>query len=456
MNAEDVATFERCIAVGGVALFPADTVYGLATEPDSQRGRPAALRGQGPAARHAGRGDVLRARAGAGRAAGARRRAPARALERLLPGRLTLCSPTRRGASRSPAAPARPPRAARAGCAGGSRRCATSWPVLQSSANPRGGADARRLDDVDPRIRRGVDLQPRRRRAARHASTVVDLGDYEDDGRIPSAPRGRGGRRGAWRRCDSVPVADTVTGMTDLRPDYFTKPVSEVDPEIAQVLEDEAAAPGDDAGDDRLRELRAAGDARLPGLRAHQQVRRGLPGQALLRRLRVRGRRRGARDRPREGALRGRARQRAAARRRPGQRRRLPRAAGAGRPHPGHEARPRRPPHARDEDQLLGPPLRHRRLRRARGGLAHRHGRARAARRGVQAQADPRRLVGLPAPARLRALPRDRRLGGRPADGRHGALRRAGRRGRAPQSRCPTPTWSPPPSTRRSAARAAA
>ena len=35
----DAATFERCIAVGGVALFPADTVYGLACEPDDARGR---------------------------------------------------------------------------------------------------------------------------------------------------------------------------------------------------------------------------------------------------------------------------------------------------------------------------------------------------------------------------------------------------------------------------------
>ena len=57
----------------------------------------------------------------------------------------------------------------------------------------------------------------------------------------------------------------------------------------------------------------------------------------------------------------------------------------------------------RDEDQLLRQALRHRRLRRARGGLAPRHGRAPAARRGVQAQADPGRLVGLPAPARLRS-----------------------------------------------------
>ena len=103
--------------------------------------------------------------------------------------------------------------------------------------------------------------------------------------------------------------------------------------------------------------------------------------------------------------------------------------------HPGHEARPRRPPQPRDEDQLLRPPVRHRGLRRARGGLAHRHGRAPEAGRGVPAQADPGRLVGLPAPAGLPPLPRDRRLGRRAADGGHGPLRRAGGGGRAPQPR---------------------
>jgi glycine hydroxymethyltransferase len=34
-------------------------------------------------------------------------------------------------------------------------------------------------------------------------------------------------------------AAGTVAGVTDLSPDYFAKPVSEVDPEIAQVLDDE-------------------------------------------------------------------------------------------------------------------------------------------------------------------------------------------------------------------------
>ena len=34
ISAEDAATFERCMAVGGFAVFPADTVYGLGCDPD--------------------------------------------------------------------------------------------------------------------------------------------------------------------------------------------------------------------------------------------------------------------------------------------------------------------------------------------------------------------------------------------------------------------------------------
>jgi hypothetical protein len=64
---------------------------------------------------------------------------------------------------------------------------------------------------------------------------------------------------------------------------------------------------------DRLGELRQRGRARSRRLGDDQQVRRRLPGQAVLRRLRVRGRGRIAGHRSREGALRRRARQRAAA-----------------------------------------------------------------------------------------------------------------------------------------------
>jgi L-threonylcarbamoyladenylate synthase len=50
VTGDDVATFERCISVGGVALFPADTVYGLATEPESREGveRLYGLKGRSP------------------------------------------------------------------------------------------------------------------------------------------------------------------------------------------------------------------------------------------------------------------------------------------------------------------------------------------------------------------------------------------------------------------------
>jgi hypothetical protein len=67
------------------------------------------------------------------------------------------------------------------------------------------------------------------------------------------------------------------------------------------------------AGADRERELRVAGGAGGDGLPAHEQVRRGAARKALLRRLRDRRPGRAAGDRPREAALRRRARERAAA-----------------------------------------------------------------------------------------------------------------------------------------------
>ena len=92
MTAEEVETFERCIAVGGVALFPADTVYGLATEPDSAEGvrRLYALKGRRadrPAAVMFFRLEL--ALAALPELPGATRDA----LERLLPGGVTLLVP---------------------------------------------------------------------------------------------------------------------------------------------------------------------------------------------------------------------------------------------------------------------------------------------------------------------------------------------------------------------------
>src|SRR5690606_4592905 len=50
LGRSEAETFERCIGVGGVALFPADTVYGLACEPeiDDAVARLYALKGRRP------------------------------------------------------------------------------------------------------------------------------------------------------------------------------------------------------------------------------------------------------------------------------------------------------------------------------------------------------------------------------------------------------------------------
>ena len=183
MTAEDMATFERCIAVGGVALFPADTVYGLATEPDSREGveRLYRIKRRRPDRPAAVMFFDLELALAALPELGERTRA---ALERLLPGPVTAVLPN--PAHRYPLAcgpvpdriglrvpaldgPLEPLRAVR-------------WPVLQSSANPTGEADARRLEDVDASIRAEVDLALDGGELPGTPSTVVDLSSYEFGG----------------------------------------------------------------------------------------------------------------------------------------------------------------------------------------------------------------------------------------------------------------------------------
>jgi L-threonylcarbamoyladenylate synthase len=180
---EDVATFERCIAVGGVALFPADTVYGLATDPASREGveRLYRIKGRLPGRPAAVMFFDLELALAALPELGERTRT---ALERLLPGAVTLvlpnparryplaCGPTPdRIGVRVPAlrGPLEPLGAAR-------------WPVLQSSANPSGGADPRRLDEIDASIRARVDMQLDGGDLPGTPSTVVDLVTYEETG----------------------------------------------------------------------------------------------------------------------------------------------------------------------------------------------------------------------------------------------------------------------------------
>jgi L-threonylcarbamoyladenylate synthase len=172
--------FERCIAAGGVVLFPADTVYGLATDPESREAveRIYRLKGRRPDRPAA---VMFFDTATALEALPELPSETRAAAERLLPGGVTLLLPNPRrrfplagGADldvlglRVPDVPG-PLRQMRR-------------PILQSSANPTGGPDARRLEDVDEGIRAGVDLVLDGGELPGTPSTVVDLTSYHEDG----------------------------------------------------------------------------------------------------------------------------------------------------------------------------------------------------------------------------------------------------------------------------------
>jgi L-threonylcarbamoyladenylate synthase len=180
---EEVETFERCISVGGVAVFPADTVYGLATEPDSREGveRLYRLKGRPPDRPAAVMFFQLDAALAALPELGERTRA---AVERLLPGALTLVLPN--SGRRYPLACGPEPErlGLRVPLLDGALAplAAVGWPVLQSSANRSGEPDARRVADIDERVRAGVDLVLDAGDLPGTPSTVVDLSGYEEGG----------------------------------------------------------------------------------------------------------------------------------------------------------------------------------------------------------------------------------------------------------------------------------
>jgi L-threonylcarbamoyladenylate synthase len=189
--------------VGGVALFPADTVYGLATEPDSREGveRLYRLKGRRPDRPAA----VMFFRVELALAAlpelGERTRT---ALERLLPGGVTLvvANPQHRYPLACGPVPdrlgIRVPRLSGAL----EPLAAANWPVLQSSANASGGPDARSVEVVDAAIRAGVDMILDGGELPGTPSTVVDLSDYEEDGSFRIAREG------------AVPIAEIERALT--------------------------------------------------------------------------------------------------------------------------------------------------------------------------------------------------------------------------------------------------
>lgn len=158
------------IRAGGVVVFPADTVYGLACDP----GRPEALeriyalKGRPPDKPSALMFFDL------DEALGTVDPQTAELLRRIMPGPVTAVLPDGRGI-RVPDLPS----------------LAGTPPVVQTSANHSGKPEARRLSDVPEDIRRGVDLVIDGGELPGTPSTVVDLRGEEPrilrEGAVPAS-----------------------------------------------------------------------------------------------------------------------------------------------------------------------------------------------------------------------------------------------------------------------------
>lgn len=180
----DAAALEACVRAGGVAVFPADTVYGLACDPENPAAVEGlyALKGRPPDKPAAVLFFALeRALAALPELEGRLRGA----VEALLPGRVTVLLPNPRRRYALACGPDRETLGLRVPALGGALAALASVEitVLQSSANLAGGPDARRLEDVPAALREGADVVLDGGDLPGTPSTVVDLRGYAKSGR---------------------------------------------------------------------------------------------------------------------------------------------------------------------------------------------------------------------------------------------------------------------------------
>lgn len=203
LEPDAVAELTRVTARGGVVLFPAEGVYGLAADPGHPGAveRIARLKGRDPAKPSSvlfwALDDALAAVDGAGERV-------LTAMARLLPGPVGVLVPNPAGRFAVATGPdpstlgVRVPRLPGA---------VDAPPVVQTSANRAGGADPATVDAVPRPIRRACDLVLDRGTRPGAPSTIVDL-------------RGLAEPTGSWRlvREGAVPTADVVAALGDLGP----------------------------------------------------------------------------------------------------------------------------------------------------------------------------------------------------------------------------------------------
>lgn len=187
MTGPDSEAFERCLGAGGVVIFPADTVYGLACDPSNRFAveRLYLLKRRSMSKPSAVMFFDLELALIALPELGPRTRA---ALEQLLPGALTALVPNPAG--RFPLACGDEPSTLGVRVPAMDRLAGVRWPALQSSANRAGGADPRRLSEVPDLLRASADLVIDGGELPGTPSTVVDLRRYEAGGSWSVARRG--------------------------------------------------------------------------------------------------------------------------------------------------------------------------------------------------------------------------------------------------------------------------
>lgn len=228
-----MTAFEEVIARGGVVLFPSDTVYGLACDPENAAAieRLYTLKGRPAEKASAVMFFDLEAALVAVPELGPRTQA---AVRKLMPGAVTALVPN--PSRLFPLACGDDPETLGLRVVSVPALAGVRVPVLQSSANPSGGSDARRLSEVAPAMRAGADLVIDGGELPGVPSTVVDLRDYDDAGTWSVL------RRGA---VDEDDLAVALEGRFRFDPSSYAAMVTDTLPGYAELQEQVAAASGD-------------------------------------------------------------------------------------------------------------------------------------------------------------------------------------------------------------------
>ena len=247
------------MSVGGVAVFPADTVYGLACDPDDKVAvqRLYALKRRSLAKPSAVMFFDVSLALSALPELGSRTR---EALSRLLPGAVSVLLPNPAG--RFPLACGEDPSTLGLRVPVVPLLAGVRWPVLQSSANRAGGPDPRRLEDVPEFIRRSADLLIDGGELPGTPSTVVDLRLYESEGAWEVVRAGAVGY-------DELGAA--LGGQYHFNPDTYAEMIRGEIPEYARLQEELIVASG--SGARRVLELgTGTGETARRLLEAHPEA----------------------------------------------------------------------------------------------------------------------------------------------------------------------------------------